>query len=125
VALGVAATFNPLWADRAEFSRMVPEKVEAFSNAGMVMLKQSGQASRQMMRVASDEVTTTVHATIEMSGCCSPVALARAQSRFARAWFARASSSWFAMGIQAFEAQSAAMAPIRQAVIANAERLSR
>jgi hypothetical protein len=58
-----------------------------------------------------------------MSGCFSPVALAGAQSRFARAWFARASLSWFAMGIQAFEAQSAAMAPIRQMVTANAERL--
>jgi hypothetical protein len=125
MALGMAATFNPLWADRAEFSRMVPEKVEAFSTAGMVMLKQSGQTSRQMMRFASDEVTTTVRATIEMSGCYSPVALAGAQGRFARAWFARASLSWIAMGIQAFEAQAAAMAPIRQAVIANAERLSR
>jgi hypothetical protein len=123
VGLGMAATFNPLRADRAEFSRMVPEKVQAFSTAGMVMLKQSSQASRQMMRFASDEVTTTVCATIEMSGCFSPVALAGAQSRFARAWFARASLSWFAMGIQAFEAQSAAMAPIRQMVTANAERL--
>jgi hypothetical protein len=121
----MAATFNPLWADRAEFSRMVPEKLEAFSTAGMVMLKQSGQASRQMMRFASDEVTTTVCATIEMNGCFSPVALAGAQSRFARAWFARASLSWMAMGMRAFEAQAAAMAPIRQAVIANAERLSR
>jgi hypothetical protein len=125
VALGMAATFNPLWADRAEFSRMVPEKVEAFSTAGMVMLKQSGQASRQMMRFASDEVRTTVRATIEMSGCYSPAALAGAQSRFARAWFARATSIWFAMGIRAFEAQSAAMAPIRETVIANAERLGR
>jgi Phasin protein len=102
---------------------MFPEKVEAFSTAGMVMLKQSGQAGRQMMRFASDEVTTTVRATIEMSGCFSPVALAGAQSRFARAWFDRATSSWIAMGIRAFEAQSAAMAPIREAVIANAERL--
>jgi O-methyltransferase involved in polyketide biosynthesis len=125
VALCVAATINPLWADRAEFSRMIPEKVEAFSTAGMVILKQSSQASRQMMRFASDEVATTVCATIEMSGCLSPVALAGAQSRFARAWFARATSSWIAMGIRAFEAQSAAMAPIRQAVIANAERLGR
>jgi O-methyltransferase involved in polyketide biosynthesis len=125
VALGMAAAFNPLWADRAEFSRMVPEKVEAFSTAGVALLKQSGQASRQMMRFASDEVTTTVCATIEMSGCFSPVALAGAQSRFAREWFARARSSWITMGIQAFEAQAAAMAPIRQAVIANAERLGR
>jgi hypothetical protein len=73
-----------------------------------------------MMRFASDEVTTTVCATIEMSGCFSPVALAGAQSRFARGWFARASLSWMAMGMRAFEAPAAAMAPIRQAVIANA-----
>jgi hypothetical protein len=77
-----------------------------------------------MMRFASDEVATTVHATIEMSGY-SPAALAAAQRRFAREWFARASLSWFAMGIQAFEAQAAAMAPIRQMVTANAERLRR
>jgi hypothetical protein len=125
LALGVAAAINPLWADRAEFSRMIPEKVEAFSTAGMGILKQSGQAGRQMMRFASDEVATTVHATIEMSGCYSPAALAGAQRRFAREWFARASLSWFAMGIQAFEAQAAAMAPIRQMVTANAERLRR
>jgi O-methyltransferase involved in polyketide biosynthesis len=125
MALGMAATFNPLWADRAEFSRMLPEKVEAFSSAGMAMLKQSGQASRQMMRFASDEVTTAVRATIDMSGCRSPAALAGAQSRFAHAWFARVSLSWFAMGIQAFEAQAAAMAPIRKTVIDNAERLCR
>jgi O-methyltransferase involved in polyketide biosynthesis len=123
VELGIGAAFNPLCADRSEFSRILPEKVEAFSTAGLVMLKQSGQAGQRMMRFASDEVTTTVCATIEMSGCRNPVALAGAQSRFARAWFARASSSWFAMGIQAFEAQAAAMAPIRQVVTANAERL--
>jgi hypothetical protein len=125
VKLGMAAAFNPLRADRAEFSRMVPEKVEAFSTAGMIMLKQSGQASRQMMRFASDEVMTTALGTIEMTGCSSPIALAEAQSRFARAWFDRATSIWIAMGSWAFGAQSAAMAPIRQTVVANAERLGR
>ncbi len=123
VALGVAATFNPLQADRAEFSRMVPEKVEAFSSAGMVMLKQSGQVNRHMMRSASDEVMTTARATIEMTGCSSPIALMQAQGRFARAWFARAASNWIALGIRTFEAQSAAMAPIRRTVVGNAERL--
>jgi hypothetical protein len=121
--LGIGAAFNPLRADRVEFARILPEKVEAFSTAGLVMLKQSGQASQRMMRFASNEVRTTVCATLEMGGCCSPIALAEAQSRFACAWFARARSSWFAMGIQAFEAQAAAMAPIRQMVTANAERL--
>lgn len=125
VALGMAATVNPLRANRGEFSRMVLEKVEAFSTAGMAMLKHSGQANRKMMRFASDEVMTTARATVEMAGCSSPAALTEAQSRFAYAWFARATSSWIAMGIRAFEAQAAAMAPIRQTVVANAERLGR
>ncbi len=125
VALGMAASFNPLQADRAEFSRMVPEKVEAFSSAGMVMLKQSGQAGRDMLRHASDEVMTTARAAIEMAACSNPAALMEAHGRFARAWFGRATSRWVAMGLGAFEAQSAAMAPIRQTVVANAERLGR
>jgi hypothetical protein len=123
VALGMAATFNPLRADRAEFSRIVPEKVKAFSAAGMVILNQSGQANRQMIRSASDEVMATARATIEMTGCSSPAALAEAQSRFVRAWLTRATSNWITIGIQVFEAQAAAMAPIRQTVVANAERL--
>jgi len=125
VALGVAASFNPLQADRTEFSRMVPEKVEAFSSAGMVILKQSGQAGRQMLRHASDEAVTAARAAIEMAACSNPAALMEAQGRFARAWFGRATSRWVAMGLGAFEAQSAAMAPIRQTVVANAERLGR
>jgi hypothetical protein len=123
VALGMAASFNPLAADRAEFSRMVPEKVEAFSSAGMVILKQSGQASQHMLRLASDEVMAAARATIEMTACSNPAALMEAQGRFARAWFVRARSRWIAMGQKALEAQSAAMAPIRQTVVANAKRL--
>jgi O-methyltransferase involved in polyketide biosynthesis len=125
MALGIAATLNPLRADGAEFSRIVPEKVEAFSTVGMVMLKQSAQVGRQIMGFASHEVTTTARATIEITACSSPVALAEAQSKFARAWFARATSRWIAMGIRAIEAHAAAMAPIRQTVVANAERLRR
>jgi Phasin protein len=123
VALGLAAALDPIHADRVEFARMVPEKVEAFSAAGMVMLNQSGEASRQMMRLASEEVMTTACATIEMTGCSSPVAWAEAQSRFARAWLSRVTSSFNTMGMLALTAQAAAMAPIRQTVVANAERL--
>ncbi len=125
VALGMAASLNPLSADRAEFSRMVPEKVEAFSSSGMVILEQSGQASQHMLRLASDEVITTARAAIEMTTCTNPAALLEAQGRFARAWFGRATSRWIAMGLRACEAQSAAMAPIRQTVVANADRLGR
>jgi O-methyltransferase involved in polyketide biosynthesis len=41
VALGMKTALNPQWADHDEFARMVPEKVEAFSEAGVIMLQQS------------------------------------------------------------------------------------
>ncbi len=104
---------------------MVREKVETFSAAGMVMLDRSSQANRQLLRLASDEAVTTARATIEMTSCSSPAALAEAQGRFVRAWFDRVTSSFITMGMLALNAQAAAMAPIRHTVIANAERLGR
>jgi hypothetical protein len=125
VALGMKAALDPARADHVEFARMVPEKMEAFSTAGMAMLTQSGQANRQMISLASDEFMTAARATIAMTGCASPAALAEEQGRFVRAWFSRSTSSFLTMGMLALNAQAAAMAPIRQAVVANAERLCR
>lgn len=125
MALGIAATFDPLRADHVEFSRMVPEKMAAFSAAGMIMLKRSDRATRQMTRFASDEVATTARATIAMAGCTSPAALAVAQGRFARAWLDRTVSNCIAMGMLALRAQDAVVAPLRQAATANADRLGR
>jgi hypothetical protein len=116
---------DPLRADHAEFERMVPEKVEAFSVAGMIMLEQSGQANRQMTRLASDAAMATARATIAMTGCSSPVTLVQAQGRFTLEWFNRAVSDFIAMGMLALGAQEAAMLPIQQTVFANAERLGR
>jgi len=124
VALGMAGTADPLGADHIEFARMVPEKVEAFSTAGMVMLEQSGQGGRQIMRLASDELMTTVHATMEMTGCSSPVSIAELQGKFARAWFDRMTSSFIMMGTMVLTAQAAAMMPIQETVFANVDRLS-
>ena len=44
VALGVAAAFDPARADHAEFGRMVPEKMKAFSAAGVIMVQQAARA---------------------------------------------------------------------------------
>jgi hypothetical protein len=124
VALGMAGTADPLRADHIEFARMVPEKVDAFSAAGMVMLKQSGQVGRQIIRLASDEVMTAVHATMEMTGCSSPASIADLQGKFARAWFDRMTSSFIKMGTMVLSAQAAAMIPIQETVFANVDRLS-
>ena len=125
MALGVAAAFYPVGADHAEFGRMMPEKMEAFSAASMVMLEQSNQAGWAITRLASDEVMTTARASIAMAGCSSPVAIAEAQGRFALDWFNRAASNFFAMGMLALGVQQAAMVPIQQTVAANTKRLGR
>jgi hypothetical protein len=123
MALGVAAAFNPMQADHAEFGRMMPEKMEAFSAAGAIMLEQSNQAGWALTRLASDEVMTTARATIAMAGCASPVAMAEAQGQYALDWFNRAATNFFAMGMLALGVQQAAMVPIQETVAANAERL--
>jgi hypothetical protein len=124
VALGMAGTADPLRANHAEFARMVPEKVEAFSAAGMVMLKQSGQVGCQIVRLASDEVMTTIHATMQMTGCSSPASFAELQGKFARAWLDRMTAGFIMMGTMVLTAQAAAMMPIQKTVFANVARLS-
>jgi O-methyltransferase involved in polyketide biosynthesis len=125
VALGVAAAFDPIGADHAEFGRIMPEKMEAFSAASMIMLEQTNQAGWEITRIASDEVMTTARATLSIAACTSPVAMAEAQSQFALAWFSRAASNFFAMGMLAIGVHEAAMVPIQQTIAANTERLAR
>ena len=124
VALGVAAAFDPMQADYAEFGRMLPEKMQAFSAAGTIMLEQSSQAGWEITRLASDEVMTTARAARELTDCWGPAAFAEAQNRLAREWLNRATSNFFTMGMLALTAQAAAMAPIHQTVVGNAERLA-
>jgi O-methyltransferase involved in polyketide biosynthesis len=124
VALGVAAAMDPLNADRTEFERMVPEKMEAFTAAGMILVEQSNQVGRQISRLASDAVLSSARATFAMAGCATPVALAAEQGRFAREWFDQATAAVVAMGMLALRAHDAAMDPIRRTVAANAERLA-
>jgi O-methyltransferase involved in polyketide biosynthesis len=123
VALGMKGALNPRLADHDEFARMVPEKVEAFSAAGIVMFTQSNQANQQVIRFASEEVMATTRAVIGIVGCSSPAAFMQAQGNFVCAWFDRAASNFIAMGMIVLDVQDAVMAPIRQTVAVNAERL--
>jgi hypothetical protein len=124
VALGMAAALDPLQADHAEFGRIVPEKMEAFSAAGMVALEQSNRAGWEITRLASDEVMTTARATFSLASCANPMAVAEAQSQFAAAWFDRAASNFFAMGLLALGVQQATMVPIQRTIAANTQRLA-
>jgi hypothetical protein len=124
VALGVQAALRPHRADHAEFARIIPEKVEAFSAAGKVMMEKSGEANRRIIEDVSAEVMTAASAVVSMSQCSNPIDLAAAQGRFAYGWLGRATSRFIAMSEFAMGAQAAALAPIRQTVVENSERLA-
>jgi len=124
VAMGVQAALRPHRADHAEFARIIPEKVEAFSAAGKVMMQKSREANRQILEDVSAEVMTAASAVVSMSRCANPADLAIAQGKFASAWMGRATSRFIEMGMFAMSAQAAALAPIRQTVVENSERLA-
>ena len=124
VALGMAAAVNPMAADHAEFARMVPEKVEAFSAAGLAMLEQSRGAMSQIARLASADFLTTARATIEIATSPSPLAMLDAQARFTRTWLSGAAANLMTLGMMAIGAQAATLQPLRLAVAANNERLT-
>jgi hypothetical protein len=124
VALGVAGALNPVAADHAEFARMVPEKMEAFSAMGTILRRQSDHVGRELTRLASDEMQATARASLAFAGCATPAALAAAQHGFMVAWFERAAANFVAMGMLTLNAQEAAMAPIHAQVAENVDRLS-
>jgi O-methyltransferase involved in polyketide biosynthesis len=125
VALGVAAAFDPARADHAEFGRMVPEKMKAFSAAGVIMVQQAARAQEQISRFASEAIKTACRATFAIAGSGSPVAMVETQRRFAATWCEKAASNFMAMGVLALDAQAAAIAPFQQTIAANTERLGR
>ncbi len=125
VALGVAAIINPMRADHAEFGRMMPEKVEAFSAAGIIMMQQASHASEQIACFAADAIRRATRARLDFAASASPVEIVEKQGHFAAGWFRMAASNFMAMGLLALNAQKAAMLPIQQTIAANAERLGR
>ena len=123
VALGVAAALNPMQADHAEFGRMVPEKMKAFSAAGRIMMRQAGEVGFTLTRFASDAMMTATRATYAMARSTTPVALAEAQTLFTVALMEQTAANLVTMGMLAVGAQEAAMVPIQQTIAANTERL--
>ena len=87
VALWMMAAMDPREANHAEFARMIPEKIEAFSAAGMIVIKQVNEANQRMKRMVADEAVATAHASIAMASCSSLTALIAAQGRFVQSWY--------------------------------------
>src|SRR5512147_38118 len=63
-ALGFADMADPSTADHAEFARMVPEKVEAFSAAGLIMLERSAAISQLVASFAMNEAMIATQASL-------------------------------------------------------------
>jgi O-methyltransferase involved in polyketide biosynthesis len=124
VVLGVAGALNPADADHAEFARMVPEKIEAFSAVGSVVRQQTDHVAREWTRLASDELKAAAQATLALAGCSTPAALAAAQHALMLGWFERAAANVAAMGMLTLRAQEAAMAPLHAQVAVNVDRLT-
>jgi O-methyltransferase involved in polyketide biosynthesis len=124
-ALGVAAVFDPVRADHVEFGRMVPEKMKAFSAAGMILVQQAAHAQEQISRFASEAIKIATRATFTIAGSGSPVAMAETQRRFAASWFEKTTSNFMELGMLALNAQKAAMTPFQQTIASNTERLGR
>jgi O-methyltransferase involved in polyketide biosynthesis len=125
LALGVASTLRPSKTNHAEFARMVPEKVEAFSAASLIMLQQSNKVRHAVVRFASDEMQERASAaSVMLAGGMTPMGLAAMQHRLIAGWFARASAGLIAMSMLTLQAHDAAMAPIREQVDTNVNRLA-
>ncbi len=124
VVLGVAGAFNPADADHAEFARMVPEKIDAFSAMGAAIREQTDHVAREWTRRASNELQAAAQATMSLATCTTPAALAAAQRGFMVEWFKRAAANVAAMGMLTLQAQEVAMAPLHAQVAVNVDRLT-
>ena len=124
-ALGVAALVDPANADHVEFSRMMPEKMAAFSAASAILQRRSQVIAEQVTRFAIDEATITLHAAAQFAVCRTPADLLAAQGRFAVEWFGRVLSQSMALGSLALSAGGAMLVPVHRAATGNARRLGR
>jgi len=124
-ALGVAAFIDPANADHAEFARMAPEKMTAFSAAAAVLQRRAGAFVGQMARFAGDEATIALRVTGELARCRSHADLLVLNNRVAVAWLGRAFAHSVTLGALAVGASGAAMAPVHRAATGNARRLQR
>jgi hypothetical protein len=124
LALGAQALADPAGADHAEFSRMVTEKMTAFSQAGAASLAHSGKAASLAMNYVAGEIAASTRAAAAISRAAdNPASLAVAGAGIMMDWFGRAFEQSLAVAGLAGQMQSAAMKPIHRTAKRNARRL--
>lgn len=125
MTLGTRAMMNPAAADHAEFSRMIPEKIGAFSEAGSIWLRWSGQIAEQVAGYVRREVAAVETASHSLATCRSPAGLVALQQQMVTDWLTRLLSQSLALGALAMQSQGATLAPVLRTAAANARRLDR
>lgn len=123
-ALGAAAIANPAQADHAEFARIVPEKVAAFSASAMTLMRCSQEMAQQAARFATSELASATAAVADLARCRSPAAAAAVQGRFATAWMFRALSQSIAVGALAMRSYGDVITPMHRVAVNNSKRLA-
>lgn len=125
MTLGRKAMMNPAGADHAEFLRMIPEKIGAFSEAGSIWLRWSSKIADQVAGYVLREFTSADDAITAGATCRSPAGLIALQQRTTAAWLARAFSQSLALGALVMRSQGATMGPVLRTAAANVRRLER
>jgi hypothetical protein len=123
-ALGAAAMLDPANADGAEFSRMMPEKIAAFSASGMALYRWASNIAYQVARTTGDEAANIARASTELALCRTPAAAVAVQTRFAIGWYERALSQLLAGSALAMRSHGAMLTPLHCAATSNDRRLA-
>jgi Phasin protein len=123
-ALGLSAMANPAQADHAEFVRIVPEKMAAFSASAITLMRCSQEIAQQAARFATSEMANATAAAADLARCRTPAAAVAVQGRFATAWLFRALSQSIAVGALAMRSYGDVMTPVHQVAVGNSRRLT-
>lgn len=123
-ALGIAALRDPLRADHQEFSRIIPEKLDALSTGALGIALQTGEMARLISRHSATEAVIISRSIGALARCRTPASAAALQAEFATAWFFRSMSHAIALNELCMQTWSGIVAPLHQMVMSNARRLS-
>ncbi|MBW4092957.1 MAG: hypothetical protein HIU82_17935 [Proteobacteria bacterium] len=123
MTLGGFAMLDPTGGDYDEFSRMVPEKAEAFSDASSILMRRTAQIGQEVTRFVSDEIMRAAEAATAVMTTPDPAGMIAGQADAGISWAARLTTLPRAICVLALEAQAAALTPIHRAATDNVERL--
>ncbi len=110
--------------DHQELIRMVPEKVAAFSAAGVALARHTTNAALQAGLSAATEWAALQSNATALMRARNPLEVAAIQSNSVMAWWGRRTSQSLAIGQNIMRAQHAMAAPIARTAQANATRLA-